>query len=189
MPQVKGIAILGLIKFIKKQPGDLMPKVKSMLPQDSIGYLDEHILMAKWYPYKLYVDMLKVLDNILGKENPEFCVEQGRLSARDNISTLYKVFIKFINIKLLLTQVMNMWNSYFDTGKVEVSSYTEHGKDRHLTIIIKDFPDIDINHVKSVMGWIEQFLIMSKFTTKVKSRLVKCQSSGDPITEMLFTED
>ena len=133
--------------------------------------------------------MLKALDSILGKEKPEFCIEQGRMAAQDNISTLFKVFIKFINIKILLTQVMNMWNSYFDTGKVEVSSYSEHGKDRHLTIIIKDFPDIDINHVKSVMGWIEQFLIMSKFTTTVKSRLVKCQSSGDPITEMHFTEE
>lgn len=189
MPQVKGVAILGLIKFIKKQPDDLMPKVKSMLPQDSVRYLDEHILVAKWYPYKLYVDMLKALDNILGKGNPGFCVEQGRLAARDNISSLYKVFIKFMNTKMLLSQVMNMWNSYFDAGKVEVTSYNEQGKDRHLTVIIKDFPDIDIAHVKSVMGWIEQFLIMSKFTTKVRSKLVKCQSSGDSITEMHFTED
>ncbi len=189
MAQVKGIAILGLIKFIKKQPNDLMPKVKSALPPDSIRYLDEHVLVSKWYPYKLYIDMLKALDTIVGKANPEFCIEQGRLAARDNISSLFKVFIKFMNIKMLLSQVMNMWSSYFDTGKVEVASYTEHGRDRHLTILIKDFPDIDIAHARTVMGWIEQFLIMSKFTTKVRSQLVKCQASGDAVTEMRFTED
>ncbi len=189
MAQVKGVAILGLIKFIKTQPDNLMPKIKNMLPKDSSAFLDEHILVARWYPYKLYVDMLAALDTVLGTGNYEFCIEQGRLAAKDNISSLFRVFLRFMNIKMLLSQVMNMWNSYFDTGTVEVASYLEHGNDRHLTIRIKDFPDIDIRHVNSVMGWIEQFLIMSKFTTKVKSRLVQCQSSGDPVTEMHFTED
>lgn len=189
MAQVKGIAILGLIKYIKKQPDDLLPKVRSMLSGESGGYMEEHILVARWYPYKLYIEMLKALNNVIGHGNPEFYIEQGRLAAHDNISTLYKVFIRFMNIKMLLSQVMNMWNSYFDTGKVEVTSYIEHGKDRHLTVVIKDFPDIDMVHVKSVMGWIEQFLIMSKFTVKVRSRLMKCQSSGDPLTEMHFTEN
>jgi hypothetical protein len=186
MAQVKGVSIVGMIKFMKKYSEDLLPKVKNALPPESAKYLDEHILATKWYPYQLFVDMLLALDRILGKGDLEFCVEQGRLSARHDVASIYKIFLMFINTKMLVAKAMTMWNSYFDTGKVEVSSYADSGSDKHLAVVISGFPGMDMAHIKNVMGWIEEFLVMSKFARSVEPKIVKCQKYGDPVTELYF---
>ncbi len=189
MAQVKGVSIVGMIKFMKKHSEELLPKVKSALPPDSAHYMEEHILATKWYPYKLFVDLLRTLDTILGKGNLEFCVEQGKLSAQHDVASIYKIFLMFINTKMLVAKAMTMWGSYFDTGKVEVSSYTDSGSDKHLAVIISDFPDMDMAHIKNVVGWIEQFLIMSKFARTVEPKIVKCPEYGDRVTELYFKAD
>lgn len=189
MSQVKGISIVGMIKFIKKKSPDLLQKVKSELPPGSSKYMENHILVTEWYPYQLFVDMLRTLDRLLGSGDLEFCAEQGRLSARHDVASVYKVFLRFINTKMLVSKAMSMWNSYFDSGKVEVLSYVDSGIDKHLAISISDFPDIDMAHIRNVEGWIEEFLIMSKFAMVVQPRILKCPEYGDPVTELYFKAD
>ncbi len=144
--------------------------------------MDEHILLTEWYPYKLYTDLLKSLDKFAGKGDLSYCVQQGRLSAKHDLSTIYKVFINFVDPRLLITRAMNMWSSYYDTGEIEVQLFS----DNEVMIKIKNFPEIDIAHVKNAQGWIEQFLIMCKLKD-IKSEIVKCQYYGDDITKFRFT--
>lgn len=53
MAQVKGILILGLIKFMKKGMKEAIPQIMSVLPQETKKYMEEHILPAGWYPYRV----------------------------------------------------------------------------------------------------------------------------------------
>ncbi len=182
MPKVKGVAILGLIKFIKKNMQDVLPKVISSLSPETRKYMDEHIILTEWYPYGLYTGLLHALDKIVGKGDLSYCMEQGRLSAKHDLSTVYKIFISFINIELLIKRVMSIWNSYYDTGTVEAELVSQN----EIVIIIKGFPDIDMAHVKNAQGWLEQFLSMCK-VKNVQSTIVKCQCHGDPFTELRFT--
>jgi hypothetical protein len=73
MAQVKGVAILGLIKFIKKNLKDTLPKIVDALPPETRKYMNEHILLTAWYPYNLYTDLLKSLDRIVGKGDLSYC--------------------------------------------------------------------------------------------------------------------
>ncbi len=182
MAQVKGVAILGLIKFIKKNMKDTLPKIISSLPPETKKYMDEHIMLTEWYPYKLYTDLLKTLDKVVGKGDLSYCIEQGRLSAQHDLSSMYKVFLSFVNPKVLLTRAMSVWNSYFDTGQVEANIISKN----EVTITIIEFSEIHIAHVKNVQGWLEQFMFMCKFKD-VKSGISKCQCYGDSITELRFT--
>jgi hypothetical protein len=182
MAQVKGIAILGLIKFIKKYHKNELDKIVKALPAESAKYMEEHILITKWYPYKLYTDLLRTYDSIIGKGDLSTCIEQGRLSAKNDLSTVYKIFVSFIDIELLIGRAMSIWNSYYDTGTVEANLISKG----EVIITIKGFPDIDIAHVKNAQGWLEQFLTMCK-VKNVKSTIVKCQCYGDPFTELQFT--
>ena len=179
MAQVKGVAILGLIKFIKKNMQDALPRIINQLPSDTKKYMDEHIVLNKWYPYELYTGILHALDRIAGKGDLSYCIEQGRLSAKHDLTTIYSIFISFVNVKILIPRAMAIWNSYYDTGSTEAHLIS----DNEVMITIKDFPDIDIAHVKNAQGWLEQFLTMCKYTD-IKSTITKCQCFGDPVTEI-----
>ena len=183
MAQVKGVSILGLIKFIKKNYKDNLNKVITALPSESAKYMQEHIIVTEWYPYKLYTDLLRALDKVIGKGDLSLCVEQGRLSAQHDLSTIFKAFMHFSNTQSMLVNIMTVWSSYYDAGKAEIPVFT----DKNATYIINDFSDIDMAHVKSVQGWVEQFLLISGKYKSVKSEIVKCQCLGDPVTEIQFT--
>jgi hypothetical protein len=182
MAQVKGVPILGLIKFIKRDPQHILTKVLAGLPPETKKYLDEHIIQTAWYPYQLYTDLLRTLDKIAGNGDLSYCIEQGRLGAQHDLSTIYRIFLTFSGPKLWQTRAMSVWSSYFDTGQAVI---TVPSKNEAL-FTITDFPDIDLAHVKSVQGWNEQFLIICKYTN-VKSEIRKCQCYGDPLTELAFT--
>lgn len=184
MAQVKGVPILGLIKFIKKDQQDILSKIITILPPETRKYMDEHIIQSAWYPYQLYTDLLRALDKVTGKGDLSYCIEQGRLAAKHDLSTIYRIFLTFSGPKMWQTRSMSVWSSYFDTGQAVISipSKTES------LFTISDFPDIDLAHVKSVQGWNEQFLIICKYTD-VKSEIKRCQCFGDPVTELLFTFD
>jgi hypothetical protein len=38
----------------------------------------------------------------VGKGDLSYCIEQGRLSAKNDLSTVYKIFVSFIDIELLI---------------------------------------------------------------------------------------
>ncbi len=183
MAQVKGVAIIGLIKFIKKNYKDSLDQVVNALPSDSAHYMQEHILLTQWYPYKLYTDLLRALDKVIGKGDLSSCIEQGRLSALHDLSTIFKGFINFSNVQSLVANIMTIWTSYYDTGKSEMPLFT----DKEASYVIKDFPEIDIAHVKNAEGWIGQYLVIFLKLNGIRSEVTKCQCSGDPITEIHFT--
>ncbi|MGC8579482.1 MAG: hypothetical protein ACP5MB_05430 [bacterium] len=183
MAQVKGVAILGLIKYIKKNHKDVLNKIVESLPQASAKYMNEHILVTEWYPYQLYTDLLKALDRVVGKGDLSTCIEQGRLSAKHDLATIFKIFTNFSSVQSMLSRVMVAWTSYYDTGKVEITPLT----DKEATYLIKDFPDIDLAHVKNVQGWVEEFFKIVLKIKDVRSEIVKCQCKGDPVTEIHFT--
>ncbi len=183
MPKVKGVAVSGLIKFIKKNYKDTLSKVVDALPAESAKYMQEHILVTEWYPYRLYTDLLRTLDKVIGKGDLSTCIEQGRLSAIHDLSTFFKTFLNFSSMQTLLSRGIVAWSSYYDTGKTEILSLT----DKDAIYLIKDFPDIDIAHVKNVEGWVEQFFLTALKLKEVRSEIVKCQCNGDPITELHFT--
>jgi hypothetical protein len=183
MAQVKGVAILGLIKYIKKFHKNELDKIVKALPAESAKYMEEHILITEWYPYKLYTDLLRTYDRIIGKGDLSTCIEQGRLSAKHDLATIFKIFMNFSSKQSMLSRVMVAWTSYYDTGKVEILL----PNDKEANYLIKDFPDIDMAHVKNVQGWVEQFFITAFKLKDVKSEIVKCQCQGDPVTEIHYT--
>ncbi len=181
MAQVKGILILGLIKFLKKGMKESLPQATGMMSADTKRYLDEHISPAGWYPYKVLPELLRIVDKIAGNGDLSFCREQGRLSAQHDLSTIFSSMISNTDPQLLLTKAVTIWSSYYDTGKTEM--HLEDGSG--VSMVIKDFPEIDKAHVISTQGWLEQFLIMCRYED-VRSEIVRCQCTGDPLTELRF---
>lgn len=182
MANVKGTAILGLVKFIRKNMKDRLPAIGAQLPADTKDYLDEHIIISKWYPYKFYTDLLRALDKVAGTGDLSYCIEQGRLSARHDLSSIFKIFVSFKDSQMVLTRAMSIWNSYYDTGSVTIPDFSDHGS----IVRIENFPEIDPAHVKNAQGWLEEFNVMCRFRD-VRSEIAKCQCSGDPVTEIHFT--
>jgi hypothetical protein len=182
MAQVKGVLILGLIKFVKKGLKESMPKIMPMLSGDTKKYMEEHISPAAWYPYTILPELLRAVDKVMGNGDLAFCIEQGRLSAQRDLSTIFSSVLDSTNPEVLIRRAMTIWSSYYDVGKAEMNIIAGN----EISMVIQDFPEIDMAHVKSTQGWIEQLLKMTKFE-EVKSGIIKCQCTGDPLTELRFT--
>ncbi len=183
MAQVKGVAILGQVKFIKKNHHDVLPRVVDALPPESAKYMQEHILVTAWYPYQLYTDLLRSLDKIIGTGDLSTCIEQGRLSAQHDLASMFKMFLNFSSVQSMLSRVMVAWSSYYDTGLIEISQMT----DADATYVIKNFPEIDLAHIKNVQGWVEQFFLTALRLKEVRSEIIRCQCDGAPLTELHFS--
>lgn len=181
MSQVKGFLVLGLIKFIKKDKKEALPRISAMMPPETRKFMDEHILPAGWYPYRLLPDLLRAVDKNFGSGDLSYCIEQGRLSASHDLSTVFKGFAANPDPKVLMRQGMILWNSYYDVGKTEM----RFPSDGEAVMVIEDFQDIDMAHVKSTQGWMEQYFSMCGYED-VLSEITKCQCNGDPDTELRF---
>ncbi len=181
MSQVKGFLVLGLIKFIKRGKKEAMQKIMDTLPPETRKYMEEHILPAGWYPYRLLPDLLRAVDKNYGSGDLSYCIEQGRLSAQRDLSTIFKGFVGNPNPQVLIMQGMALWSSYYDVGKTEM----HFPSDNEILMVIKDFQDIEMAHVKSTQGWMEQYLRMCGYQD-VTSEILKCQCNGDPVTELRF---
>ncbi|MCL4468619.1 MAG: hypothetical protein M1591_06785 [Deltaproteobacteria bacterium] len=181
MAQVKGVLILGLIKFVKKGLKESLPTIMPMLSVDTKKYMEEHISPAGWYPYPVLPELLRVVDKVMGNGDLGFCIEQGRLSAQRDLSTIFSSVLSSNDPQLLIRKAMTIWSSYYDVGKAEMKLFAEN----EISMVIQDFPEIDMAHVKSTQGWIEQLLKMSNYED-VTSGIEKCQCTGDPVTELHF---
>ena len=177
MARVSGVPILGIVKFIKKNlKGESIDDLLRMLEdQEDREVLQKRVLPTEWYPYRTYVNLLKLVDKHFGRGDLSFAREMGRMAADSDLTGIYRAFLKLGPTKFLMKRVMNMWKGYYDSGKIELIEVEE--KKAHVKV--SDFQDIKKVHCKSIEGWIERFLELGG-AKGVQVREIKCRSEGAP---------
>jgi len=180
MAQVKGIAILGLVKYVKKNLKDkgIEDFLGMLEDEDDRVIFQKRLLPTEWYPYKTFVNLLTLADKYFGKGDMSFAREQGRLNADADLAGVYKAFVKVGPTKFFVKRVMNIWKSYYDSGNLELIDVGE--KKWHIRF--SDFPEVKRIHCRNIEGWIERFLELCG-AKGVKVNESQCRTKGAPFCQ------
>lgn len=185
MARAKGIAILGLVKYIKKyskEKGKSLDEIIKLMTPEDRQIFSEKILSSKWYPYSIYINLGNIVDRVFGKGDHSLSREIGRLSAQTDLKGIYRVFLTFFNPQQIVKKIANIWGSYYDKGRVEIVEFSPGRLIWHLN----DFPEIGKFHCKNIEGWNEAFLELTGYK-EARVKETKCQTEGSPFCEFVLT--
>jgi hypothetical protein len=152
MAQIKGMAILGMLKFVKETAG--REQIAALLPHLSPAAraVYEHpILAGNWYAYEAYASLLAVVTVRLGDGRTDFPPSLGRFAARHDTGSIFKIVTAIISPRRALHAAGFFWSRYCDTGRFVMSRINQEDAQGH----IEDFPGISAVHEQLLTGWIE----------------------------------
>lgn len=180
MAQVKGIAILGLVKFTKKRlKGTHIDEFLRLLDDDADRQIFQRkILATEWYPYRTFINLLTLIDKQFGRGDLSFAREQGRMSADADLTGVLKAFLRIGPTRFSVRRAMNVWGSYYDAGRIDI--HETGGKAWQMRVT--EFPEVKKIHCKNIEGWLERYLELCG-EKGVRVRETQCRTEGAPFCQ------
>jgi hypothetical protein len=152
MARIKGMAILGTLKFVKEMAG--RERIAGLLPELSApaqAAFERPILAGSWYPYEAYASLLHVVTQRLGDGRPDLPASLGRFAAQHDVGSIFKIVSVIISTSRALHSAGFWWSRYCDAGRFVMTRIDDESADGQ----IEDFPGISPVHEQLLTGWIE----------------------------------
>ena len=151
MAQIKGMAILGTLRFVKETAGEEhIEELMSFLSPVAQATYARPILAGTWYPYEAYASLLDVVAERLGGGRPDFPATLGRFAAQRDVGTIFKIVATLLSASRTLQAAGRLWSRYCDTGRFVMTSIESERAEGH----IDGFPEITTVHEQLLTGWI-----------------------------------
>ena len=179
MPQIKGSAIRGVLKYAKEKQlqGGSRGLVSSLSPEHR-AVLAGQVLSSKWYPYPTYAALLHEVNRQLGHGDLVAMHHLGVFAARQESGSVLQLVMNMLSVERVLKMSSMFWKRICDGGRFETSELrADSGVGRLL-----DFPDVAIEHCHTMTGWIEGMAFAAGAKT-VKVEKSRCVHRGDPWCE------
>ncbi|MEB2343763.1 MAG: hypothetical protein OZ948_03385 [Deltaproteobacteria bacterium] len=117
MANVKGVALVEMVKFLRSRRAEAEP----LLPAELRHYLDERIRVASWYPECDMVGLVRVVARLLPKGGEPPLAAIGRLNARNNMAGAYRHLFESADLSRVPLRAVTLWRSMHDTGDFRVT--------------------------------------------------------------------
>jgi hypothetical protein len=177
--EIKGVGLRGLLKYIKQNnPGGVEPLLEKLPPAER-KIFESPILTSNWYPYSVFAELLKIMDDEMGSGDLKLCRKYAEQSASLDMNSIFKIFFKVGSPQFIIKRSDWFWKQYYRPGGMEVSEVT----DTMVRIRVKDFNMVK-HHCMIMEGWMEKALAMSG-AKNPKMREVQCRSQGAPFCEFV----
>jgi predicted hydrocarbon binding protein len=187
---VIGRGLAGLLKYTKEKAGeDVLKRVLNQLPEEDKAIFTDRIRPTEWYPFRIYANLLAIIDKELGKGDLSICKDIGSWSGERDFKAMYKLYTSdsFKDPTTLKTAPHVMWTSYYDQGDLvflDIPGSIELAE--RVTARVIDFPDTLKANCRLLEGWIGKAIEIIG-DLKVNVTEVKCRVDGDEYCEFLFT--
>ncbi len=181
---IKGSSIKAVKEFIVKHGGDeSYQKVIDGMSADSRSVIgNKSILSSTWYPMDVYVDFLKSVKNVLGKDNKIILYETGSYIIEYGYNAFYKLFYRFGSPQFILKNSKYLWSSYFKPSRLTVVKTTETSA----LLRVEGEPLPDKVLCESTAGGMEQSAKLSG-AKNIKIQETQCRVTGSPYCEYDIT--
>jgi hypothetical protein len=180
MGKFKAVSVLDANAYVEEKYGAAaLEKVKAALTAEDVQILFSRNLMPiSWIDVNLVLRHLIAQDRVLGRGDFTFAEELMRHIALKQINGIYKMLLLFSKPENLIEKTPQIWNRYYDTGKVVVESVKPGGAVLKLT----EFPGLPLNHEYLSVPFIKELLTRAgaKNCTCEHS---KCLARGDQYCE------
>jgi hypothetical protein len=175
MVQVKGTAIAGRLRWVERYHG--APALKKVLEQlkdrDAARRLETGALRSAWYPFDLFIDLTETIDRVLGKGDGALYRQVAAQTAEDDLSTVYKVFFRFLQPMFIVQKAAQLWSSYYNSGKLLATSPEKSA----IEIEIQGFETPRWTHCESVLGWAQRSIQLTG-VKDVRGQHLECRGKG-----------
>lgn len=174
--RIKGFAVRGLFKFIKKSgyAGGIEGLLATLDDEDRTLF-DQKILSSSWYPYETFTVLLEAIDRELGEGDGSYLERVGEFSGSQDAGTIFKVVLTLASIERVISVTPPFWKRYCDHGWFEPLEV----KNGRLEIRLREFPQIHPGHCRLIGGWI-QGLGISAGARNARVEQTACVHRGDP---------
>lgn len=160
---LKGSAITARERWLRERHGPAgEAQVRAALEPKHRAILEAGVLRSSWVPFALFIDMNVAIDRIFGRGDFTLCKEVAYYGAKQNLSTLYRVFFRVGSIGFVLKRAGRMWDVHYSTGRLSVTNGEGWAR-----LIIEDFPQPHPVLWQSVAGWGEASAHLSGVTDAV----------------------
>ena len=156
MPIVKATNLLALKKLIKMKGETGEQEFLNRLSPKGIG-LYNRAIATDWISSddsrEIFIEGAKQLF----PNDPKRMIRVGRTIAKQNMTGVYRIFLKIPTISFILKRVASLWRTFYKKGNPMVKGL----KDKSLILQVDDFPDMEDFHVDLTSGYILQLLEMT----------------------------
>lgn len=181
MTKIRGRAILGVLSFLKSQPGpSVVPSTIDQLPESARQVFDRPIKASAWYPYDVYTALLAATDRFI-KPAPDrdLMAEVGYFGLGRDTRNVLQILRVFASVEGLVHRGFGSWGNYLwgrhcSNGTVVLA---DHGK-KWATMGLEGFPDIAPAHCALVRGYLEE-MGRAVGATEIDMTEIECIHRGD----------
>lgn len=185
MSRTKAVHLKSYKKFVATQGGEVVYlNILSQLSEEDRNVVEGTVHLGQWLDYDLWWRLLTIADRVLGNGDYAIVRQIGAFDAKENLSTIYKVFIAMMSIPAVVRRSSMIWKQYYDSGTINVVSVEAKQAELHLV----DFPDLPLHHEEELLGWMGAAIEMTGSKLK-KIEHTTCMAKGDPCCTFLLEWD
>lgn len=119
MGKAKGSVIVYTREYVQRRLGDDgWAKVLAASSEPQRAFLESVVLASSFYPVEHWNDLLAVVLPMLGPNVTDAMRELSGYIAHQDLSTVYKLVMKFGSPEFLLRRTGQLWSRYYDTGSL-----------------------------------------------------------------------
>ena len=184
MVNVKGTAISGRRQYVLRHHGEekLRAVLGELKDQDAARRIEGGVLKSAWYPYDLFIDLTETIDRVVGRGDGKLFRAMAAQTAEDDLSTVYKVFFKFLQPMFIFGKAASLWSSYYTSGKLQATEKAPGD----IELEILDFETPSFAHCESVVGWAQRSIELTGVKS-VRADHLECRGKGARRCRMHFT--
>jgi hypothetical protein len=154
----KGAGFKAMLRAITTMHGEAgLKKVLAGASPELKSLTIRKVLDNEWIPDKLGTELMVSADRVLGQGDYSQIRKISYFVAKDNLTGIYKIYVKMTSINGLLKRADQIWKQYFSTGTVK----TLLAEPNHFQFEVLDYipyPDTCIG----VLGWLDMFMEVYK---------------------------
>jgi len=168
MAKTKGNLIIFLKKCLRERGKEAEDKFIQKLDPDVLEVY-RTTLMFFWVPVE---KMAKIIE--AAAPDPKAIMKLGREFGRNNLTTVYRVLLRFTTIPYLIEKAAKFWKLYHDKGNVKVLRKEEENT---AVLLVKGYPDLPESLRKLSGG----FILSSLEITNAKNIQIE-RDDRDPVS-------
>jgi hypothetical protein len=175
MAQVKGTAMVGLVRFLRKE----RERAVGLVPTELRHYLENRIVESRWYPEHDLIPLVRVCAELAGGNPEETLQSFGRVTAQSHLDGgIYSHLVADGDPRSVGFKAVALWSSQHDSGELRL----EIEEDGLASLRVEGYSHPSHEMCLILTGYFEEFFRVSKLPNpRIKKR--QCTSEGDPHCE------
>jgi hypothetical protein len=156
-PESKASGLLSWTKVVRASvDGASWSRFVAALPAESRALFERPPLAVTWLPVRLTLPIWQIAAEVLFHGDLEKMTEIGRRQIREDLSTIYRVFIRILSPRYVAERAASLYGTYFrNNGTMAVLDETDHSLDVQVDGVPQPTPAFYASLRGSIIGTIE----------------------------------